>query len=97
MPKASKDPIFPQNLCPISLFSTTSKLFDKVILKIFQSHAEERDLLNASYFGLRKRHSMTLQCMRLKVYVTLNFNNSMSMAMEFLDAERAFDTTWHPG
>jgi hypothetical protein len=35
--------------------------------------------------------------MRLADHVTLNFNNKMSTAAVFLDIEKAFDTTWHPG
>jgi hypothetical protein len=35
--------------------------------------------------------------MRLTDHVTLNFNNKMSTAAVFLDIEKAFDTTWHPG
>jgi hypothetical protein len=31
LPKLGKDPKFPQNLSPISLLSTTEKLFEKVI------------------------------------------------------------------
>jgi hypothetical protein len=58
---------------------------------------EERGLLNASQFGFRASHSTTLQCMRLTDHVTLNFNNKMSTAAVFLDSEKAFDTTWHPG
>jgi hypothetical protein len=30
-------------------------------------------------------------------HVTLNFNNSMSMAAVFLAIKNAFDITWHPG
>jgi retron-type reverse transcriptase len=30
-------------------------------------------------------------------HVTLNLNNNMSTAAVFLDIEKAFDTTWHPG
>jgi hypothetical protein len=75
LPKPSKDPKFPQNLLPISLLSTTGKLLEKVILKIVQRHTEERGLLNAGQFGFRACHSMTLQCMRLMDYVTLNFNS----------------------
>jgi hypothetical protein len=35
--------------------------------------------------------------MRLTDHVTLNFDNKMSTAAVFLDIEKAFDTTWHPG
>jgi hypothetical protein len=97
LPKPSKDPKFPQNLRPISLLSTTGKLFEKVILKIVQKHTEERCLLNAGQFGFRARHSTTLQYMRLTDHVTLNFNNKMSTAALFLDIEKAFETTRHSG
>jgi hypothetical protein len=35
--------------------------------------------------------------MRLDGHVTLNFKNKISTAMVFLDIEKAFDATWHPG
>jgi hypothetical protein len=54
-------------------------------------------LLNASQFGFLARHITTLQCRRLADHVTLHFNNNMSIAAVFLDIEKAFDTTWHPG
>jgi hypothetical protein len=73
--------------------STTGKLLEKVVLKIVRKHIEERDLLNASQFGFRARHSTTLQCMRLTEHVTLNFNNDISTAAAFLDVEKVFDTT----
>jgi hypothetical protein len=47
--KPVKDPKFPPNLSPISLLSTTGKLFEKVILKIIKRHIKGRDLLNATY------------------------------------------------
>jgi hypothetical protein len=97
LPKPSRDPKFPQNLCPISLLSTTEKQSEKVILKIYQTHTEERGQLNASQSGFCARHSTTLQCMRLMEHVTLNFNNKMYMAVVFLDIEKALDTTWHLG
>jgi hypothetical protein len=97
LPKPGKDPKFPQNLRPISLLSTTGKLFEKVVLKIVQRHIEERGLHNACQFGFHARHSTTLQCMRLMVHATLNFNNNMPTAAVFLDIEKAFDTTWHLG
>jgi hypothetical protein len=95
LPKPGKDPKFPQNLRPISLLSTTGKLFEKIILKLLQKQVEEKGMLNTNQFGFRARHSTTLQCMRLADHVTLNNNNKMSTAAMFLDIEKAFDTTWH--
>jgi hypothetical protein len=84
LPKPGKDPKFPQNLCPISLLPS---VFEKVILEIVKIHIGERNLLNASQFDFRARYSMTMQCMRLADYVTLNFNNNMSTAAVFLDID----------
>jgi hypothetical protein len=97
LPKPDKDPKFPQNLRPISLLCPKGKVFEKVILQTAQRHIEEGNLLNASQFGFRARHSTTLQCMRLADHVTLHFNNNMSTAAVFLDIKKAFDTTWQPG
>jgi hypothetical protein len=91
LPKPGKDPKLLQNLRPISLLPTTGKLFEKVILRIIQRHIEGNNLLNPCQFGFRACHSTTLQCMHLADHVTLNFD--MSMAMVFLDVEKAFDTT----
>jgi hypothetical protein len=88
-----KNPKFPQALRPISLLLSLGKLFEKVILQIVQKHVRARHLLNASQFGFRARHSTTLQCMRLADYVTLNFNNKMSIAAIFFYIEKAHDTT----
>jgi hypothetical protein len=95
LPKPGKDQKFPQNLRPISLLSTSCKLFEKVIQKLIQSHLEANNLLNANQLGFRARHSMTLQCMKLTDHVTLNFNNNMSTSVVLLDIEKAFDTIWH--
>jgi hypothetical protein len=97
LPKPGKDPKFLQNLRPISLLSSTGKVFEKVILEIVKKHIRKKNLLNASQFGFRANHSTTLQCMSLADHVTLKFNSNMSTAAVFLDIEKAFDTTWHPG
>jgi hypothetical protein len=89
LPKPVKDSKFPQNLQPISLPPVhNGKLFEKVILKIVQWQAEEKNLLSACQFGFCEHHSMRLQCMRLMDHMTLNFNNNISMATVFLDIEK---------
>jgi hypothetical protein len=70
LPKSGKDQQLSQNLRPISLLSTTGKIFEEVSLKIVQRHIQEGGLLNASQFGFRARHNTTLQCMRLADHVT---------------------------
>jgi hypothetical protein len=84
-------------LRPISLLSSTGKLFEEVIQKIVQRHLDTNSLLNASQFGFRARYSTTLQYMRLTDHITLNLNNDMSTAAVFLDIEKASNTTWHSG
>jgi hypothetical protein len=96
LPKPGKDPKLPQNLRPIILLPSTGNIFGKVILEIVKRHIGKRNVLNASQFGFRARHSTTLQCMRLADHVTLHFNN-MSTAAVFLDIENTFDNTWQLG
>jgi hypothetical protein len=74
-----------------------AKYSKKVILKIVRKHIGEKALPNASQLGFRAHHSTTLQCMRLKDHVILNFNNKIPTAAVFLDIEEAFDITWHFG
>jgi hypothetical protein len=68
----------------------TGKLFEEVILKIIPRHIKGRNLLNASQFGFCTRHSMTLRCMMIADYMTLNFNNNLSTSAIFLDYEKSF-------
>jgi hypothetical protein len=75
LPKPGMDPKFPQNFRPISVLSTTGNLLEKVILNIDQKYIEERSLLNASEFGFRARHSVTLKYIRLPDHEPINFNN----------------------
>jgi hypothetical protein len=91
IPKQGKDPKFPQNKCPICFLSMTGKLFRTV-----QRHIQGLNLLHASRFVFREQHS-TFHCMRFANHVTLHFSNTMSKGAVFLDIEKAFDTTWHPG
>jgi hypothetical protein len=65
MRKPSKEPKFPQNLRPISLLSTTGKLFEKVIIKILQKNIEER----------LKKYACLMQDSSISVHVTARHYN----------------------
>jgi hypothetical protein len=57
-----RDPKSPQNLLSVRLFSTTGKLFERVILKIIQRHNEgKNNLSDASQFGFLANRITTLQ------------------------------------
>lgn len=53
LPKPSKDPKSHQNLRPVSILSTTGKLFSKVILERVQTHTEGWGVLNSNQFCFR--------------------------------------------
>jgi hypothetical protein len=71
--------------------------FKKVILRTVQKHTEERNIKCKPFLVLSTTYNMTLQSMRLLDHVTLNFNDNLSMAAEFLVMKKAFDTAWHSG
>jgi hypothetical protein len=75
------------------------KLFEKVILKMIQSHTEARDMLNGSQFGFHARHSTTLhyEYMKLMDHVALNLNSDVSMVTVFSLTFKRVDKTWHLG
>jgi len=52
------------------------------------------NLLHASQFSFRTRHSTIIPCTRLTDHVILY---TMSNAVVFLDIEKAFHTIWHSG
>jgi len=54
-------------------------------------------LLHASQFVLRGRHSKTFQCTRLTGHVILISVTVCLRLLLFLDIEKPFETTWHPG
>jgi hypothetical protein len=91
--KSGKNPKFPQHLRPISLLSTTGKLFQKVILKIVQDTLKKKAFLMKASLVSAPVTTWHFN----EAYVTLNFNNNMYTAAVFLDIEKAFDKTRHLG
>jgi len=97
IPKPGKNPVFPQNYRPISLLSTISKVFEKILLTRLRSHAESHNLLPPHQLGFRQQFDTELQLVRVVDKLTLSSNNFAYTIRIFLDVEKAFDRVWHRG
>ena len=62
-----------------------------------QRKLKERNLLLANQSGFHARHTATLQGTCLTDYVNINFSNSTFVTAEFIETEKASDTTRHLG
>lgn len=97
IPKPGKNPTYPQNLRPISLLSTISKLYERILLRRIWSHIEPNNLVPLQQFGFRAGHSTVLQLQRVVEHITESFQNQKHTIAIFLDVKEAFDRVWHSG
>jgi hypothetical protein len=95
--KPGKDPAQPSSYRHISLLYTVGKLFEKTLLTRILYQVGERGMLRNEQFGLRPRHSKSLQLARLVERITRNFGEKRITGMVFLDVAKAFDTVWIDG
>lgn len=97
IPKPNKDHSLSKNYRPISLLSSLSKIFEKVLLNRLNKHISDNEIIPASQFGFRSEHSTVHQLDRLVNNVKHNRDNKKSTGLVLLDNEKAFDTVWHGG
>ena len=96
--KQGKDPYQPTSYRPISLLSVTSKLFEKLMLKVFISPImKSRNILPDHQFGFRECHSTIEQVNRITNEVRRAFEEKQYCSAIFLDVAQAFDKVWHTG
>nr|AAQ75088.1 pol protein [Drosophila virilis] len=92
---------------PISLLSTISKLFEKVIYERLndelQSPLESESELECSrvipnhQFGFRSGHGTIQQVHRIVEHINNSFERGHCTSGAFLDLQQAFDRVWHDG
>lgn len=92
--KPGKDPLFPQNYRPISLLTSFSKIFERVIYNRLQPFL---DKLPDEQHGFRKDLSTTKQLVRILEFIGEGIHNKESSAILMLDVAKAFDRVWHQG
>jgi len=76
----------------ISLFDTTGKLFEKILLAGILHELSEHGLLRDKEFGFRPRNSKPLQLARPVERITRNLGENRLTSAVFLDVAKAFDT-----
>lgn len=97
VPKPGKNRTDPSSYRPISLLSTLSKAFERLILPRLLEHLTEGMVIPNEQFGFRQGHSTPLQLLRVVEEATTAFNNRETCGLILLDASRAFDSVWHRG
>lgn len=95
--KPGKDPTDPSSYRPISLLSSLSKLFERVIHSRLLHYTETNNLLLDEQFGFRRGHSTVHQLQRVTNSIRQAKAVSKSTVMAFLDIEKAFDNVWQDG
>jgi hypothetical protein len=95
IPKPGKDPSNPSNYRPISLLSSISKVFERIILKRLNTFVSTQNVLPNHQFGFRAAHSTSHQLNRVVRHVKNKIGWSQSTGMLLLDVKKAFDSVWH--
>lgn len=97
IPKTGKDLTKPISYRPISLLSTISKIFEKILLNRIDEHIDLHHIIPNNQFGFRQFHSATQQAFRIAHHIKTAFGKKMSTGMVLFDGEKAIDTVWHDG
>lgn len=94
--KPGKDPSNPSSYRPISLLSSVSKLFERILLTRINCHVDENEILPPEQHGSRAKHSTTHQLNKTKNEINSSYrHDKSSTGMILMDVEKAYDRVWH--
>ena len=83
------------NYRPISLLSSTSKIFERVAFNQLNEYFTSNGLLYESQYGFRKLHSTELAALEFTDRISQEMDAKMIPFSIFLDLSKAFDTLDH--
>ena len=83
------------NYRPISLLSSLSKVFEKVVFDQLYEYLISNGLLFESQYGFRKQHSTELAALELTDRIRREIDQNKIPFSVFLDLSKAFDTLNH--
>jgi hypothetical protein len=95
--KPGKDNTNPNSYGPISLLSSVSKIFEKIIYTRLTKHLDATEAIPHHQFGFKPKHSTTQQLFRLTERINNGFEKKLHTGAAFLDIAQAFDRVWHDG
>jgi hypothetical protein len=91
----SSDKSLPDNYRPISLLSSFSKIFEKVVCLRLLNFLEVNNILTPDQFGFRKAHSAVHPMVNMMNFVSRALNKKETAIAIFCDLRKAFDTVNH--
>lgn len=83
------------NYRPISILSSLSKIFEKVMFIQIYDHFQQKKLFYAAQYGFRSEHSTDLAALELVDRITIEMDKLNTPISIFLDLSKAFDTLDH--
>ena len=85
----------PVNYRPISILSSFSQIFEKLVQKQLISYVEKHEILTQCQFGFRKNHSTEQAIAEITDNFKKSSDNNLFTCGVFLDFAKAFDTVNH--
>lgn len=84
-----------QNYRPISILSSVSKIFEKIIHNQLFAYFTSSNIFNKYQYGFRSKHSTELATLHLVDQLILNMDNNKLPLNIYMDLSKAFDTLDH--
>lgn len=82
---------------PISLLTSQSKIFEKIVHTTLQNYLNSADVIAKFQFGFRSNHSTVQQLFRITEHISTSFEKHCHSGAVFIDVSKAFDKVWHGG
>ena len=83
------------NYRPVSILSSVSKVFEKIMHNQIYEHFSSRNLFYPSQYGFRRNHSTEYAAMELVERIINEMDNNNIPINIFMDLSKAFDTLDH--
>ena len=83
------------NYRPVSVLSSVSKVFERVLFKQLYNFFNEKNLFHSSQYGFRSHHSTELAALEFLDRVMIEMDKGKIPISIFLDLSKAFDTIDH--